>query len=101
MAAVIWTEKSLADLEDIFDYIAADSPFYARHQVEKIIASVERLQTFPRSGRPLPEIPASPYREIIVDPYRIIYRPIPTCSKMLIVAVIHGKRLLREEMLGR
>jgi toxin ParE1/3/4 len=52
MAAVIWTEKSLADLEDIFDYIAADSPFYARHQVEKIIASVERLQAFPSSGRP-------------------------------------------------
>jgi len=27
MAAVIWTEKSLTDLEDIFDYIASDSPF--------------------------------------------------------------------------
>jgi len=99
MAAVIWTEKSLTDLEDIFDYIAADSPFYARHQVEKIIASVERLQTFPSSGRPLPEFPDSPFREIIVDPYRIVYRHIPASSSIFILAVIHGKRLLKEEML--
>jgi|GEM_PF-3379455 len=34
MATVIWAEKSLTDLEDIYDYIAADSPFYARHQIE-------------------------------------------------------------------
>lgn len=81
MAAVIWTEKSLTDLEDIFDYIAADSPFYARHQVEKIITSVERLQAFPSSGRPLPEFPDSPFRELILDPYRIVYRQIPTSSK--------------------
>ena len=94
MAAVIWTEKSVADLEDIFDYIAIDSPFYAQHQVEKIIASVERLLTFPDSGRHLPEFPESPLREIIVDPYRIVYRT--TNSKIFIVAVIHGKRLLRE-----
>ncbi|HYS44277.1 MAG TPA: type II toxin-antitoxin system RelE/ParE family toxin, partial [Geobacteraceae bacterium] len=52
MAAVIWTEKSLADLEGIYDYIAVYSPFSARHQVEKIVASVERLQEFPGSGRP-------------------------------------------------
>ena len=97
MAAVIWTEKSVADLEDIFDYIAIDSPFYAQHQVEKIIASVERLLTFPDSGRHLPEFPESPLREIIVDPYRIVYRT--TNSKIFIVAVIHGKRLLREGML--
>lgn len=97
MAAVTWTEKSVADLEDIFDYIAIDSPFYAQHQVEKIIASVERLLTFSNSGRPLPEFPASPLREIIVDPYRIVYRT--TNSNIFILAVIHGKRLLRERML--
>ena len=99
MATVIWTEKSLNDLEDIYDYIAADSPFYARHQIEKVIVSVERLSEFPTSGRNLPEFPASPYREVIVDPYRIVYRHIPTTAQVYIIAVVHGKRLLREEML--
>ena len=98
MATITWSEKSVSDLEEIFDYIAIDSPFYARHQVEKIIASVERLMTFPTSGRSLPEFPVSPFREIIVDPYRIVYRA--SESEIFIIAVIHGKRLLREEMLA-
>lgn len=97
MATVIWSEKSVSDLEEIFDYIAMDSPFYAQHQVEKIIASVERLLIFPTSGRSLPEFPASPFREVIVDPYRVVYRT--SESEIFIIAVIHGKRLLREELL--
>ena len=97
MATITWSQKSVSDLEEIFDYIAVDSPFYAQHQVEKIMVSVERLLTFPASGRSLPEFPASPLREIIIDPYRIVYRT--SASEVLIIAVIHGKRLLREEML--
>lgn len=96
MAALIWSEKSLADIEDIYDYIAADSPFYARHQVEKIVASVERLAEFPESGRTLPEFIRLPYREVIVDPYRVIYRYDPTGNQVIIVAVVHGRRLLKE-----
>ncbi|GAB7025373.1 type II toxin-antitoxin system RelE/ParE family toxin [Geotalea toluenoxydans] len=98
MATVIWSEKSVSDLEEIFDYIAIDSPFYAQHQVEKIIASVDRLHAFPTSGRPLPEFPASHLREVIVDPYRVVYRTAE--SGIFIIAVIHGKRLLREEILA-
>lgn len=97
MATIIWSEKSVSDLEEIYDYIALDSPFYAQHQVEKIIASVERLLPFPTSGRPLPEFPAFPFREVIVDPYRVVYRT--SEPEIFIIAVIHGKRLLREEML--
>lgn len=97
MATVTWSEKSLSDLEEIFDYIALDSPFYAQHQVTKVVAAVERLATFPTSGRPLPEFPTSPLREVIVDPYRIVYRT--TEGDVFILAVIHGKRLLKEEVL--
>lgn len=71
MATVTWSEKSLSDLEEIYEYIALDSPFYAQHQVTKVIVAVERLMIFPTSGRSLPEFPASPLREVIVDPYRI------------------------------
>lgn len=84
-------------MEKIFDYIAIDSTFYAQHQVEKIIASVQRLATFPTSGRSLPEFPASHFREVIVGPYRIVYRV--SESEVFIIAVIHGNRLLREDAL--
>ncbi len=100
MAALIWSEKSLTDIEDIYDYIASDSPLYARHQVEKIVASVERLSEFPESGRPLPEFVHLPYREVIVDPYRVIYRYDPFVGQLIIVAVVHGRRLLKESILA-
>lgn len=33
MAVLIWSEKAVQDLENIYDFIAADSPFYAKVQV--------------------------------------------------------------------
>ena len=40
----------------------------------------------------------SDMEEVIVDPYRVVYRTSET--EIFIIAVIHGKRLLREEMLA-
>ncbi len=37
------------------DYIAQDSPFYARQFTERLVLAVERLATLPRSGRTVPE----------------------------------------------
>ena len=33
MAELTWAEKAIASLEDIHDYIAVDSPAYARRQI--------------------------------------------------------------------
>ena len=96
MAELIWSEEAISDVEGIFDYIAQDSPLYARYQVESIAASVERLRMFPESGRHLPEFPQLPHREIIVGNYRVIYRYDSSIGEAKIVAVVHGSRLLRE-----
>jgi len=53
MAKIIWGEDALSDLEVIYDYIARDSPRYARQQVERIGNAVERLY------RPLSQAAAS------------------------------------------
>jgi toxin ParE1/3/4 len=74
MAEVIWSKEALLDVEGIYDYIARDSPLYAKHQVESIYNSVERLSQFPESGRHIPEFPHLPHQEVIVGNYRIIYR---------------------------
>ena len=98
MAELIWSEKSLLDVENIYDYIARDSLLYAKYQVESISASVERLRMFPESGRHLPEFPQLPHREVIVDNYRVIYRYDSGIDELKIVAVVHGSRLLRETL---
>lgn len=100
MAKLIWSDKVVAALEDIYDYIAADSPFYARYQVEKITNSIERLQAFPESGRHLPEFPQLPYREIIVNAYRVIYRYDSGNKQIFLLNVVHGKRLLTKSSIA-
>ncbi len=96
MAELIWGEVAIADLDSIYDYIAHDSRQYARHHIEKIYQSVERLRHSPESGRHIPEFPHLPHREIIVDNYRVIYRYAADRGMVLITTIVHGRRLLIE-----
>ena len=100
MAELIWTERAIASLGNIHDYIAADSPYYARRQITTVIKIIERLKRFPESGRRIPEFAHLPHRELIVNELRIIYRYDPTAGRIYIVNVIHGSRLLKEGMLS-
>ena len=74
MTQLIWSPQSLRDLETIKAYIASDSPPYADLVVRRLVAAVERLSTFPESGRVVPECNTPEIREVIVRPYRIVYR---------------------------
>ena len=94
MANLIWSDVAISDLESIYDYIARDSHQYARHQVERIHQSKERLLQFPESGRHIPEFPHLPHREVIIDNYRVIYRYIGDIETVLIVTVVHGRQML-------
>ena len=74
MTAIIWSPQSLLDLEGIRAYVAQDSPRYAQLVVQRIVAAVERLEAFPESGRVVPELDRPEIREVIVTPYRVVYR---------------------------
>ena len=74
MTQLWWSLQALRDLEGIREYIALDSSRYADLVVERIIAAVERLRAFPESGRVVPERDDPQIREVIVRPYRVVYR---------------------------
>ena len=93
MACLIWTEPALADLEAIADYIALDNPVAACRLVERVFESVERLERFPSSGKRPPELPRSPYREIVVTPCRVFYRV--EGEAVFLLYVMRAERLLR------
>lgn len=97
MAQLVWTEPALSDLEGIAEYIALDNPAAASRLVGKVFDRVERLEEHPSSGRRVPELPRSPYREVIVSPCRIFYRAEE--DMVYILHVMRGERLLREFML--
>ncbi|HEV8540139.1 MAG TPA: type II toxin-antitoxin system RelE/ParE family toxin [Nitrospiraceae bacterium] len=92
MTRLEWTDRAVADLDNIHDYIARDSADYAHAVVERLILSVERLKSFPESGRHVPETPNPKVREIIVSGYRIVYRL--KAGRAQILAVIHSARSL-------
>lgn len=89
---VSWSRRALRDIESIAEFIASDSPTYARTVVKKIINQTRMLSQFPKAGRKVPEFDDENVRELIVYSYRIIYR---LQEDVLIAAVIHGKRNLQ------
>lgn len=74
---VIWSETSEKDLMGIIEYIAGDSPSNAFEIFKKIKQKTSNLYTFPDKGRIVSELQDQGiilYRELIVPPWRIIYR---------------------------
>ena len=87
-----WSPEAAEDLESIADYIARDSEYYAQAVVTEILSVSEHICEFPLAGRVVPEIGDESIRERFIYSYRLVYRV--EHERILIVAVIHGKRLL-------
>ena len=94
MVRIIWSPDAAADLEEICDYISKDSEYYARVFAQGVITAIERLITFPESGRVVPEYNQKDIREIIFQNHRIVYRI--KSDAVEIVAIVHGARLMRD-----
>ena len=93
---VYWTQNAIEHLVNIYEYIALNSPTYAKRMADKITRRSEQIANHPFSGRKVPEYDAEDIRELIEKPYRIIYRINP--EQIDVVAVIHGSRLLPDEI---
>lgn len=89
---VIWAPSARLDLRDIFDYIARDNTSAARRFVEKTVEAVERLATFPESGRIVPEFGEPSIREIVRRPFRVVYRLHEERQTVEVVRIWHAAR---------
>ena len=90
---VHWTQNAIGHLTNIYEYIALNSPTYAKGMVDKITRRSEQIADQPLSGRKVPKYQSEDIRELIEKPYRIIQS-----DQIDVVAVIHGARLLPEEV---
>lgn len=88
--ALIWTEAAWSDLESAAQYIAKDSPMYARTLVEEIRRAARSLSQFSERGRIVPELNRGDTREIFPAGYRLVYRV--SENTVTILAVIHHAR---------
>ena len=99
MARLIWSPKSLSQLDEIAEYSAIDSPTQAKRVVQRILTKTERLVTSPESGAVTPEFPNGDVREIHVFRFRVLYRFMRDDNVVRIVGVVHGARLLHDDLI--
>jgi toxin ParE1/3/4 len=99
---VFWTEIAYNDLEVIIDYISNDSIDNALNVLYKIEEKAETLNSFPDRGRIVPELKfhnIESYRELIFNPWRIIYRI--DKNNVYVLSVLDGRRNIEDILLER
>jgi toxin ParE1/3/4 len=100
--AVRWSETSANDLKGIVDYIAGDSLSRAHEAFSDIKAKALTLHSFPDRGRIVPELQdqgITQYREIIVAPWRIIYRV--SEEAVYVLSVLDSRQNVEDILLQR
>ena len=70
---VIWSDEAISDLGGIVSRIAGDNRAAAERMGLTIFDRTRMLAEFPQAGRVVPEERNPDVREIVVEPYRVIY----------------------------
>ena len=89
---VLWSNRSITDLEEIVSYISHDSPPVARNLAGKIIEAVTVLEKLPAIGGVVPGYNDTSIRELLYRNCRIVYQL--SRNAATIVTVFHGSRPL-------
>ena len=97
---VNWTAHAKAQLRHIHDYIAQDSPLYARRVSEEIVLKTIGLDELPRKGHKVQELNKDAVRELGLYSYRILYE-IKADHLIDVLAVIHKRQHLESEDIPR
>jgi addiction module RelE/StbE family toxin len=99
---VEWAQPASKDLENIIDYISQDNVDTAITIFEKIKSKCNTLNQFPDRGRIVPELKAYgilSYRELIISPWRVIYRT--SHQKVYVLAVLDSRRSMDDILIER
>lgn len=99
---VVWTHRAQCDLESIVEYIAEQQPATALTILDRLQARAACLASQTLRGRRVPELRdlgIDNHREIIVTPWRIIYRTAD--SLVYVIAVFDSRRDLRGVLMER
>ena len=72
---ITFAESAVKDMERIREWHAEQQASDAgKRLIMNILAQIERLSAFPESGRMVQEFGIANLREIILSPFRIVYR---------------------------
>lgn len=87
---MIWAPLAQEHVSQAFAYIAAERPSAAVRWFEAVVETAGSLAQFPDMGHVMPEAGRPEVREILVDPYRLIYRR--DLDQVVVLAVFHARQ---------
>jgi plasmid stabilization system protein ParE len=93
MKSFVLTQLAREDLEEIWDYIAADNRRAADRVLNKIEATILRLARSPGIGHVHEDLAGHRHRFFSVYSYLIVYRP--DSRPLEIIRVLHASRDVR------
>ncbi|MBI3300173.1 MAG: type II toxin-antitoxin system RelE/ParE family toxin [Elusimicrobia bacterium] len=100
---VLWTDTAAGDLRRIVDRIADEgSPKAALLVLARMQRRTAALRSLPLSGRVVPELleqGVDAYREIVIPPWRIVYKA--AARVVSVLAVVDSRRNLEDLLLER
>jgi addiction module RelE/StbE family toxin len=98
---VVWSPQAAIDLEGIVVYLQGESATVATQVAEKILSACDKLERFPMRGRRVPElvdVSGHNLREIIINPWRVIYEVLD--QKIQILMVIDARRDMQAQLVN-
>ena len=99
---VVWSHAAALDVMRLTSWVAAESPADAAALMTRLRKRAAALATVPALGRVVPELAffgISVLREVVLRPYRIVYRI--TERTIAVVGVFDGRRELEDVLLER
>ena len=90
MSGFVLHPDAFADLEEIWEFIAADNLSAADRVLEEIHEAIRALVLFPQQGHSRPDLTSRPLRFHPVRNFLIAYAPDE--KPLVVLAILHGRR---------
>jgi toxin ParE1/3/4 len=87
---IIWSPRSLENLEELISLIAVQNAAAASQFGKKILHRVSQLQSFPRLGARFAKLNRGDIRELAMPPWRVFYHLKDEQRVVTIITIWHG-----------
>jgi toxin ParE1/3/4 len=87
---VIWSRGAHRELDDAISHIAEEAPNAARAVLERLLTAAASLESMSERGRVVPERNDAAVRELLVEPFRLVYWV--RTADVVILGLIHQRQ---------
>ena len=90
MSGFVLHPEALADLDEIWEFIAADNLPAADGVLKEIYEGIRTLVSYPKLGHMRPDLTTRPLRFHAVRSFLVGY--VPDEKPLVVLAILHGRR---------